>query len=85
MSFWQRDLSGNPATKDYSFRPFRALHDAANVSSVLLIAMMFVPSKGGISHNLAEDTDRLDLTLGAEVLAGVVASLISKVVGVLRG
>ena len=55
--------------------PSGALHDAANVSSILPMAMLFVPSKGGISHNFAEDTDRADLALGAEVLAEVVASL----------
>ncbi|MGI6853646.1 hydantoinase/carbamoylase family amidase [Mesorhizobium sp. 1B3] len=55
--------------------PSGALHDAANVSSVLPMAMLFVPSKGGISHNFSEDTDRADLALGAEVLAEVVAGL----------
>ena len=42
------------------------------------MTMMFVPSKGGISHNFTEDTDRADLALGAEVLTEVVASLKSK-------
>lgn len=55
--------------------PSGALHDAAHVSSVLPMAMLFVPSKGGISHNFAEDTDRADLVLGAEVLCEVVAHL----------
>lgn len=55
--------------------PSGALHDAANVSSVLPMAMLFVPSKGGISHDFAEDTDRSDLALGAEVLCEVVARL----------
>ncbi len=55
--------------------PSGALHDAANVSHVLPMAMLFVPSKGGISHNFAEDTDRSDLALGAEVLCEVVARL----------
>ncbi len=55
--------------------PSGALHDAANVSSVLPMAMLFVPSRGGISHSFLEDTDRADLALGAEVLAEAVASL----------
>lgn len=55
--------------------PSGALHDAANVSSVLPMAMLFVPSRGGISHDFAEDTDRADLALGAEVLAGAIARL----------
>ena len=55
--------------------PSGALHDAANVSSVLPMAMLFVPSIGGISHNFLEDTDRADLALGAEVLAEAIANL----------
>lgn len=39
------------------------------------MAMLFVPSKGGISDNFSEDTDTADLALGGEVLAEVVASL----------
>lgn len=55
--------------------PSGALHDAANVSSVMPMAMLFVPSKGGISHNFSEDTDRADLALGAEVLANAITNL----------
>jgi N-carbamoyl-L-amino-acid hydrolase len=32
-------------------------------------AMLFIPSKGGISHHWSEDTDRGDLALGMKVLA----------------
>ncbi len=55
--------------------PSGALHDAANVSYRMPMAMLFVPSKGGISHNFAEDTERDDLVLGVEVLSEAVASL----------
>ena len=55
--------------------PSGALHDAANVSSTMPMAMLFVPSKGGISHNFAEDTERADLALGAKVLCETVANL----------
>lgn len=55
--------------------PSGALHDAANVSSRMPMAMLFVPSKGGISHNFAEDTERADLALGAEMLCEAIASL----------
>lgn len=54
--------------------PSGALHDATNVASVLPVAMMFVPSIGGISHSFAEDTDRDDLVVGARVLADAVAA-----------
>lgn len=49
--------------------PSGALHDAANASHRLPMAMLFVPSKRGISHSFEEDTAREDLVLGVEVLA----------------
>lgn len=49
--------------------PSGALHDAANLSASMPMAMLFVPSINGISHSFDEDTDRADLVLGAEVLA----------------
>ena len=55
--------------------PSGALHDAANVSYTMPMAMLFVPSKGGISHSFAEDTERADLALGAKVLCEAVTSL----------
>ena len=54
--------------------PSGALHDATNVAAVLPVAMMFVPSIGGISHSFEEDTDREDLVVGARVLASAVAA-----------
>lgn len=53
--------------------PSGALHDAANVSHRMPAAMLFVPSKRGISHSFEEDTDRGDLVLGAQVLAAAAA------------
>ena len=38
-------------------------------------AMLFVPSIGGRSHDVAEDTAEADIVLGAEVLADVVQEL----------
>lgn len=49
-----------------------ALHDATNVAVHMPVAMLFVPSIGGISHDFAEDTDERDLVAGLEVLAGAV-------------
>jgi N-carbamoyl-L-amino-acid hydrolase len=49
--------------------PSGALHDATNVSRKLPVAMLFVPSIGGISHDFAEDTAEPDLVRGLEVLA----------------
>lgn len=55
--------------------PSGALHDATNVASHLPVAMLFVPSIGGISHAFDEDTDEGDLATGLRVLAGAVARL----------
>ena len=37
--------------------PSGALHDATNVARLMPVAMLFVPSIGGISHAFEEDTD----------------------------
>lgn len=55
--------------------PSGALHDATNVSRLMPVAMLFVPSIGGISHAFEEDTAEADLVLGLEVLADAVATL----------
>lgn len=55
--------------------PSGALHDATNVSRLMPVAMLFVPSIGGISHAFEEDTAEDDLVLGLEVLATAVAEL----------
>jgi N-carbamoyl-L-amino-acid hydrolase len=55
--------------------PSGALHDATNVSKLMPVAMLFVPSIGGISHAFNEDTDEADLVTGLRVLARAVQSL----------
>jgi N-carbamoyl-L-amino-acid hydrolase len=49
--------------------PSGAIHDSQILARKLPVAMLFVPSIGGISHHWAEDTKREDLALGFEVLA----------------
>lgn len=53
------------------FRPMvsRAGHDAMNLARIAPAAMLFLPSRGGLSHNPAEFTELADLELGAHVLA----------------
>ncbi len=48
--------------------PSGALHDATNVARHLPVAMLFVPSIGGISHAFEEDTKDADLVAGLRVL-----------------
>lgn len=55
-----------------------AFHDAMYLADHCPTAMIFVPSKGGISHNAAEETDSEDLLLGARALAYTVAELASR-------
>jgi len=54
--------------------PSGALHDAANVSRLMPVAMLFVPSIGGISHDFAEDTAEEHLILGTQILAASIGS-----------
>ncbi len=55
--------------------PSGALHDATNVSRLMPVAMLFVPSINGISHDFAEDTAESDLIAGLRVLEHAVAEL----------
>jgi N-carbamoyl-L-amino-acid hydrolase len=48
-----------------------ALHDAAEVARVLPAAMLFCPSKAGISHAKEEDTDERDLKVGIETFGAL--------------
>ncbi|MEX0327415.1 MAG: Zn-dependent hydrolase [Ruegeria sp.] len=48
--------------------PSGALHDATNVSRLMPVAMLFVPSINGISHDFAEDTAEDDLVAGLRVM-----------------
>lgn len=48
--------------------PSGAGHDAQMLARVCPAAMVFVPSVGGLSHNIAEHTEVADLQAGADVL-----------------
>lgn len=50
-------------------------HDAQMMASIAPTAMVFVPSKDGVSHSVYEHTDPDDLTAGARVLTNVLARL----------
>lgn len=52
-----------------------ALHDAANVAKVVPTAMVFVPCKDGISHNVKEYASQEDLAAGTNVLMDAMLSL----------
>lgn len=52
-------------------------HDAIPVSMVVPTAMLFIPSKDGLSHNEAEYSKPEDLALGCEVMLGAALKLAS--------
>jgi len=52
-------------------------HDAQMIARIAPSAMIFVPSRGGISHNPREHTDDDQLIKGAEVLLDVVLHRLS--------
>ncbi len=67
---WVRDAaieSGLPWREMYT----GAGHDAVNIAQYYPTTMIFVPCKGGISHNPAEDARAEHLAAGASVLANV--------------
>lgn len=55
----------------YRLMPSGAGHDAMNMARLCPSSLIFVPSRGGISHNPAEATDEKDLHIGVEVLCEV--------------
>lgn len=55
-----------------------ALHDAANLSRLMPVGMLFVPSIDGISHAFEEDTRDEDLTRGLHILAGAASRIAPK-------
>ena len=49
--------------------PSAAGHDAAVLAEYMPAGMMFIPSRGGVSHHWSEDTSEDDIILGARVFA----------------
>ncbi|HEY5720469.1 MAG TPA: M20 family metallo-hydrolase [Gammaproteobacteria bacterium] len=56
--------------------PSGAGHDAQIIARMCPAAMVFVPSAGGISHNIREHTEAADLAAGAEVLLDTLLDLL---------
>jgi N-carbamoyl-L-amino-acid hydrolase len=58
--------------------PSGAGHDAQMLARICPAAMIFVPSAGGLSHNVREHTEPADLQRGAQVLLQVVLALANR-------
>lgn len=56
----------------YRIMPSGAGHDAMHMASLVPTCMVFVPCKGGISHNPAEYAKLEDITKGIEIMAQAV-------------
>jgi N-carbamoyl-L-amino-acid hydrolase len=54
-------------------------HDSVYVSRIAPTAMIFVPCKGGISHNESESAEPADLTAGCDVLLNAVVQMAVRV------
>jgi N-carbamoyl-L-amino-acid hydrolase len=52
-------------------------HDGMILASHVPAGMMFVPSIGGRSHDIAEDTDEADIRLGAKVYAATAFGILA--------
>jgi N-carbamoyl-L-amino-acid hydrolase len=55
--------------------PSGAGHDAMVLGRFIPTAMMFVPSIGGRSHDVSENTSDADIVRGCEILAAAVGTL----------
>jgi N-carbamoyl-L-amino-acid hydrolase len=58
--------------------PSGAGHDAQMLARVCPAAMIFVPSVGGLSHNVREHTEPADLLRGAQLLLQVTLALANR-------
>jgi N-carbamoyl-L-amino-acid hydrolase len=58
--------------------PSGAGHDAMVLTRHMPTAMLFIPSIGGRSHDVTEDTNEADICLGIDVLADTVRALNQK-------
>ena len=58
--------------------PSGAGHDAMILANHLPSAMLFIPSIGGISHDIAEDTSEEDIVRGCRVLAAATEALLGE-------
>ena len=66
------ETAAKSAGTAYRRMPSGAGHDAQMIARIAPAAMIFVPSKNGISHNPAEYTEEADLIRGAQVLLDTV-------------
>ncbi len=76
----QKEIEIATSTQGYSFKymPSGAGHDAQDIATIAPTGMIFVPSKGGISHSPKEFTSAKDMANGANVLLHTILALDKK-------
>ena len=75
------ELSAKELNLPVKRMPSGAGHDAQMLARICPTGMIFVPSAGGISHNINEHTDVSDLQAGANVLLNVLTQLLETTPG----
>lgn len=78
MADWVKDTieaSVKELGYDYAVIPSGAFHDSLTMAPVFPTGMIFVPSKGGISHSRYEFTEKEDIRKGCEVLLKTVLNV----------
>jgi N-carbamoyl-L-amino-acid hydrolase len=55
-----------------------ALHDAAELARILPAAMIFCPSRAGLSHAREEDTEEADLIVAIEAFGELIARVLTR-------
>ena len=76
----KKEIQKSAATLGLSYMelPSGAGHDAQDMALIAPTGMIFVPSKGGISHSPKEFTSAEDMANGANVLLQTILSLDKK-------
>lgn len=64
------------APDNFTRMPSAAVHDAQIFAKYLPSGMLFVPSIGGISHDIQENTSEDDIVLGCQVLASAAEDIL---------
>ncbi len=71
------ELAAKSLNLKYLKMPSGAAHDAQMMAAIAPVAMIFVPSKGGISHSVHEWTDWRDIEAGANVMLNTILRIAS--------
>lgn len=76
----QKEIENSAKNLGFSFKymPSGAGHDAQDMARIAPTGMIFVPSKGGISHSPKEFTSAQDMANGANVLLNTILVLDKK-------